>query len=729
MRRRAVVLWILSTVAAAAGAAFAHSAPAASNPSPTAPAASAVTTVKRVTVTGRKDEVRITADKRSYDITGDLHAATGSVADALRDIPSVEVSPEGKVSLRGDQSVVIYVDGKPSTLFSGPQSAQALQTIPADQYERVEVMTSPSAAYAPDGSAGIINLVSKKTAKPGGSGSVRVTEGSRQESASVMANRKSGKLTLGFYGSLGRDWRIFTSEGLSQTLDASGDPLSTLSTAFRSSTRTDWGYTHDNFEWNPDPKTQLSGEVSALAAQAHGAMTNRFVAEDGAGATDQRLNRDGGSEHSYAYVHGDLTLRRNFEGDGHTLVLSLTQEYTPSRNQEADTFKSLLPPAPDSYENLVNSDASTQTELKGDYTRPMPSKAVLETGFDIKSDSDDSDHSGFLNAPVPTAPNDPGQTDRFRFKRRISAVYATWDQPLGKFDAKLGLRWEATDIDLNDVTTDYAARRRDDRLYPTLNLSYDLTDRQKLRAAYSERVQRPEAFQYDPFRFVYSPFNIRQGNPDLQLQQTQKFEIGWEYKHGDTYYRATAYYQQDSGGVTDVPINLGDNVILTRPENLVRASDTGLELGGSGRLWKKLKYNFGGEILRNEFDAAGLGLGAPQAGWTAFGHASLDWDIGPKDFLQLQGDMSSKRLRAIGYFEPEPQMSLGFRHKFSDRLALTLTGNDVLGTSGFRFATDTPTIRGIGRYKPHMQTAILSLSWSFGAGPKRDPEFDYGASH
>jgi outer membrane receptor for ferrienterochelin and colicin len=112
--------------------------------------------------------VRTSIDRRSYSVANDLSARTGSIADALRNIPSVEVDVQGNVSLRGDPNVTIMIDGKPSSMFNGDGKADALQQMPADQIDRVEVMTNPSAAYRPDGTAGIINLITKKvsTARP-----------------------------------------------------------------------------------------------------------------------------------------------------------------------------------------------------------------------------------------------------------------------------------------------------------------------------------------------------------------------------------------------------------------------------------------------------------------------------------------------------------------------------------------------------------------------------------
>jgi len=173
--------------------------------------------VEAVTVTAHAPSYRSTIDARSYSLGGDLKTGTGSLADVLRDVPSVEVDIEGNVSLRGDSDVTILVDGKPSALFSGPGRAQAIQGMSADQFERVEVMTNPSARQTAEGSGGIINLISKHPPKGGGARSLNGTlkaeigSGDRFD-LGANGSYTSGKLSL----TGGADFRR---GGFSRTID------------------------------------------------------------------------------------------------------------------------------------------------------------------------------------------------------------------------------------------------------------------------------------------------------------------------------------------------------------------------------------------------------------------------------------------------------------------------------------------------------------------------------
>ena len=138
-------------------------------------AAPAVEDVNGDHATGLARTSRPRSTPRATRSGKDLLATTGSIADALRSLPSVEVDLQGNLSLRGDPSVTILVDGKPAPAFEGAGRADALQQLPADQIERVEVMTNPSAALNPEGSGGVINLITKKSRGGGLTGSAYST--------------------------------------------------------------------------------------------------------------------------------------------------------------------------------------------------------------------------------------------------------------------------------------------------------------------------------------------------------------------------------------------------------------------------------------------------------------------------------------------------------------------------------------------------------------------------
>jgi outer membrane receptor protein involved in Fe transport len=689
------------------------------------PAASAV---EGVTVTADTGGVRTSIDRRSYDITKDLQATNGApIADALRNLPSVDVDLNGAVTLRGQSGVTIMVDGKPSTLFSGPGGAQALLQIPADQYERVEVMTNPSAAFSPDGTAGIINLISKKHQKLGSFGSVTGRLGpDGRENGGVNGTFKTDKITASLGVGGGRSPFIQSGHGETESFDATGAPLSSNLSRLSNSGQSTYTYGRGSVQWNPDSKTQITGEVNGFKFGGAAHPDDQITVEDGTGAVQQVLDNNGRADFNGYGVTGDLSLRRDFAGDDHNLTVSLNRDRNVFDQAELYTNTSLTPPLPPTFQKTDTDTIETNTEFKGDYKRPMPLKAQLSTGWDVRQETDLTDASGFLAGARPTGPNDPSQTDRYHFQRQISALYATYQQPIGKFTVMGGLRVEQTHLDIDDQTSHIQARSNDLHLYPTLHLAYDLTDAQQILLSYSERVQRPGPSQFDPFRRESSPFSFSQGNPDLKPEQTQDFEAGYQYRAGGQFYVATVYYKLNTGGVSGITTSLGDGVYLTTQQNLTQSRDAGLELVASGHLSKTLSYNLSGNVYWNQIDASALGFITPRSGTTIAGRGSVTWQATPADTFQLNGFASGRQFTPQGYTERGPNLNLGYQHKLNDHIMLVATAQNLLGDKPNRTVFDTPILRGETEFVGKNQVLYLGLRWTFGAGPKqRAPDFDF----
>jgi len=237
-------------------------------PPPKPAPAQAPNAVAGVTVETSQAPVRTSIDRRSYSVATDLKGSSGSLADALRNVPGAEVDLNGNLTVRGGP-VQIMIDGQPSQVFSGPQAAQALQSMPADRIERVEVINNPSAAFSPEGQAGIINLITKKQAPSGVSGGVRANAGtSGHDNASGNFVYQNGKLTvLGDAGWQGnrQKYRITTTGAVVDPVTGQNDPRT--QTEIQNPPNTGWAL-HSGFSYQLDPKTQLTGDLRYQQAGA-----------------------------------------------------------------------------------------------------------------------------------------------------------------------------------------------------------------------------------------------------------------------------------------------------------------------------------------------------------------------------------------------------------------------------------------------------------------------------
>ncbi|MGZ8407012.1 MAG: TonB-dependent receptor domain-containing protein [Caulobacteraceae bacterium] len=707
-----------------------QTAPAGSQPARAKPPSSD-TTVAPLVVTGKRPDVITSIDRKSYSVASDLQATTGSIADALRNVPSVEVDLEGNVSLRGDSNVTILLDGKPSAMFSGDGKGDALQNLSADQVDRIEVMTNPSAAFRPDGSGGIINLVTRKTRKPGTSGSVRANAGNDGKyNAGASGVQRAGKWT--FSGDAG--FRHEAVKGSTDTERAVLDPVSgdfleqRLSAV--SNGEGDMRNARASIDYDPDASTRLSASLTHRTVAFTSDVVETFEAGDAAGAPAAAFTLNGSNTFDIKNTEGRIGLLKRFSGEGHELTADLTRERSEFDRGSHNFIDASLPVQAVTYTTFSNATTNNRSELQIDYTRPFKGGAQLKTGFDIERTELTYDNFG-VSGPTPggLAP-DPALTNLFLYDQTLAAAYVTYQRPFGKLTMQLGLRAEQAYIDTDQVTSNQQNQNDYGALYPTAHLSYDLSETQQLTASYSKRVQRPNPQDLNPYLVYVDPQNYQSGNPNLDPEETNSFEIGWQRRGGGGFLQATVYYRDTTGSITSVVEDIGGGVLLTTRDNLGSRRAAGLELVANGKLTKSLSYNVSGNFYWNEIDAANLGFAGTRSGTSASGRASLNWQPTSKDFFQINGFMMGDQLLPQGERKATGMLNLGYRRKIDDQLSLVVTAQNVLDSFEFTTVIDTPDLRDTTTRRMHAGAAFfLGVTYSFGGqGGKRDrePQFDFG---
>ena len=699
--------------------------PAAVQPAPTKK--DAPTAVEGLTIRSDSTAMRTDIDRRSYSVANDLSAKTGSISDALRNIPSVEVDVQGNISLRGDPNVTILVDGKPSGMFNGDNRADALQQLPADQIDRVEVMTNPSAAYRPDGSAGIINLVTKKTQKAGVTGTVRANVGpDGRYNTGVSASRRQGKVTLSGDASYRFDQQQAQSTSTRAVLDsASGKFLDAQQDAAvvneggALSLRT-------GIDYDLDKKTRLSAEVRYRGMNYDSDIAESYVGRNAAGTTSQAYLRDSVARlvRDNSAISGDY--RRQLGGAEHEITSHA--EYEVTRFKRASTaFADYTVGGSDLYEAFGFGADQTRANWKLDYSKPLAGQAKLKAGLDFEAQDNDYDNYGTRGATATSQALDPSRTNLFTYDQDVFAGYVTYERPFGDLTVQGGLRAEQVNIRTDQITSGQKNTNDYFRLYPTLHTGYRVNDSNTFNANYSRRVQRPGPQDLNPYPVYQDPYNYRAGNPNLKPQVTDSFELGWQYRKGPTTYIATAYYRDTKDGVTDVIKNLGGGVFLTTRENLATSRNGGLELVAVGRLSKKLTYNVSGNAFWNEIDASSLGFTGTRSGTTLSGRVNLNYQATPKDFFQVNAFSSGKRITPQGHREPVQLINIGYRRKISDKLNFVVTVNDVTNSFEDTVVTETPLLRDTTRRTAKVRAAFFGFSYSFGGGKPRPEQFDFGS--
>lgn len=667
-----------------------------------------------------KDGVRSAIDRRAYSLSGDLQATTGSIGDALGNLPSVEVDAQGNLALRGDPNVTILVDGKPSGLFNGAGRAAALQQLPANQYDRVEIITNPPAAFNANGSGGVINLISKKAHGAGRTGSLQASasdKGDANVSASVGYN--ANKLSLNGDLTVRRDVRHMT---ISDNRRLAGEVES--ANVRRADPRTYTGTAHVAADYDLDPRTKLSAEAHVMQLDFLSHPNDVFVVRSPAG--ESRSARD---ERRTNRVYDDeieTQLVRKMAGEDHDLTLGLTRGSTINKDRQPYLY-SLGAPAAGAYESFDFDQRQTLTRASVDYRKPLPKDAKLTAGGQIEDDGYLYENSGARGASAASATPDPGQANRFHYGQVVSAVYATLERPFGKLTVQTGVRVEHARITTKQLTLGGERRDSDTRAFPSLYLDYVLDDKRRLKASYAQRIERPDPDDLNPFPSRAGALIVTAGNPDLKPEETRGYEASYEYRDGPTYRMATLFLRDIRDTVTDILTPLDGGTLLSTKRNLGRKRNAGLELSAGGRLAPKLTYTTSATATYSEIDPGNLTVQAKRSAVLVGGKVSLNAQMTPADLLQLNLVVRANRLTPQGHGPAYGRLNLGYRRKIDDRLFLVASVRDLFNTGNrIRDFIDQPGLSQRTEYRYDSRRVTIGLSYALGGKAKKAPSFDYG---
>lgn len=688
-----------------------------------------VVKLQSVEVSARTEAFYNSIDRKVYHVGKEVQSVTGSTSDLLKNIPSVQVDIEGNVSLRGDGNVLILIDGKTSAMM-GRNRAAALEQMSADNIEKIEVITNPSAKYKPDGTAGIINLTLKKKREPGYSGSARVSVGNGgRYDGSVTANFNPGNYTL--FGSAGvrQDDRPRTVQDDRTHLDPGTNSVVTTSQRTTEKMRPLSRLAQFGTDYKLSDQTKIGGHLKYNYRDfvRESTVTSRSTNSASGLATDyDRQRRDPEYQEDLEFTG---TLHHAFQKEDRELSLELRRSRTTEQedNHYANIYRA--PVRTTSFDHTLIKAAETVTEVTADYAHPIDKNSKLETGYSGQANTVDMDFRGsFLDAATNTWTVDATRTNRFIYDATIHAMYATYARSIEPFGALAGLRFEQAQIDTEQVTARRVDRTRHSRIYPSLHLSYDLTTHHQLQLNYSHRVRRPEGDDLNPFPEYQDPFNLRAGNPHLQPEDIHSMETGWQYKKDDTTYLATAYYRQRYKGITEVARYIDATTLLTTKENIGTSRSGGVELGATTRIRDRLALNLSANAYRNEIDASNLGFSSRRATFAWEAKLSTSWDVTKATLVQLNTNYTAKRLTPQGYRYPTHVVNVGLRHNFSTRkIAAVLSVSDVFGTLRERTHIDTPSLRQDITRRRSSRIVYVGLNYTFGKPgkkPKDDLQFD-----
>ncbi len=688
---------------------------------PTPPAAPPVQ-LDKVEVSANREAFYNSIDRKVYTVGKDVQSAAGSASSLLQNVPSVQVDIEGNVSLRGNDNVLILIDGKPSTLMSTTNRADVLEQMPADSIERIEVITNPSAKYKPDGTAGIINLVLKRKHDVGFSGVLRANVGNDcRSNYGLTANYNPGRYNLYGTASVRQDDRMRYAQETRTHVDAATDTLITTRQYSTEHMRPLSRLAQLGADYTPNPNDKIGGSISYNYRTFFRTATTTNVSQPANGAVTSDYDRDRTDPEWQKTAEYDAHYRHSFAEEGHEIAVEAKNDWHQELEDNHYSNVYRTPPLPTSLDYTLMNPTETSTELTADYTRPSAGDGKLEAGYAGEMDKYDTDFRGGYFDPMASAwVVDRTQTNRFIYKDWIDALYATYGRPVGQFGFLAGLRAERTIVHTNQATVGLTDAIAYYRLHPTLHLTYNLTDTDQLQLNYSHRVHRPESDDLNPFPEYQDPYNLREGNPKLRPEETHSIEAGYQYHRADTTYLAALYFRDTYHAFTTVTRYIDAVTLLTTHENLASNRSGGLELVAASPIGPKLAVNLSANAFYTEIDASNLGYVGNRSAMAWDAKLNTEWHVTNNDLVQLNVNYSAKRLTAQGDRLPTSVANVGFRHDFkSKNVAFVLTVSDLFNSLKERTVIDTPALHDDTTRHRSSRIVYAGLIYTFGSSPKK----------
>jgi outer membrane receptor protein involved in Fe transport len=681
-----------------------------------------------VVVTAQKLEVETLIDRKVYTVTSDVQSTFGTLGDVLSVIPSVDVDPDGIVSLRGDTNVLILIDGKPSTQFSGSAAGDNLQSIPAKDIERIEILTTPPAQFKADGAAGVINIITRKKRPEGAFGSVQASRGSGGRSVlGVDGSYKSGPLALSATAGYRQDYRHrFIQSDLIAPDSTTAQLIDNRSSI-------------DERVRREVPTVRLSGEyalnnrqsLSASASWAdRGGLRTYTELNDGSapgGVITNSSRRLSSGHDPETDLDEKLGFTQKLGSPGETLDLSIHRSTSQQHEHYDYVNDSFIPPAATTYNNLSFHEDHAATEFGADYVLPLSKTRALKTGYAFEQDDYRFDNVANNVDPLSGAQTvDPNLTNDFKFRQQINATYVSYQASAGVWTWLGGLRAEEVHTVAELLTNGFSMTGSYFRLYPSLHVDRSLTDESTLSFGASRRVTRPDPSNLNPYvDHEYTP-NLQTGNPNLRPQFTQSYEVGYGYEGRGSSYGVTGYYRLNHDSVTDVTEYLGNGLSLTTKTNLPRNDSAGLELSANGHIVRALSYGISSNLFYSQIDATALGIAGLQSTVGLNAKVKLDYRPTADDSAQITATRTDKRLTPQGYVSAINIVNFGYKRQLLTDLTAVITLSDAFDGQRYRRFAATPSFTQEYQRTVLGRVLYVGFVYSFGSTKKdKQSNFEY----
>ncbi|WP_430817731.1 TonB-dependent receptor domain-containing protein [Carboxylicivirga sp. RSCT41] len=633
--------------------------------------------LEEVEVIAERQSVEFHIDKKVVSVGKQMTSASLSAVEVLENVPSVRVDIEGNVSLRGSTGFTVLIDGKPTVL----EPSDVLRQTPASTIENIEIITNPSAKYQPDGTGGIINIITKKN---------------RMQGVQGLVNAKAG--TFGMYGgdfllnwrkknvnfNIGADYnnRPFPGETSTRREIYDGDKTTTIAAAGDNERGFYGGGIRGGLDWDITERDNFGVSFRVgkfnMGGDSELDYFERYMPQDSIAQyfSTNDYQRSG----NFYSLTGNYT--HKFAQKGHELAAQLNYRRYDG-DEYSENFRRQNNAITDGTKT-TEVGPNTRWELRLDYTKPIGESDAFEAGFQGRAGIGD-DETRLYNWVIDEGDFVEQEENRntTSMDRNIYALYSVYKGKLSDFGYQLGLRGEYTDrtISSSGVNETYVIDRFD--FFPTVHLSYQLPSDNQVMASYSRRIDRPRGWYLEPFVTVVDQYNVRSGNPDLAPEYIDAFELGYLKEWEKVQLSLEGYYRITHDKIDRIrtPYEDDPEVFLSTYDNIGSDYSLGVEAMLNIPVAKWWEMNLMGNLYdyRIESDYSGV-EDRTSFNWSSRVNNSFVLKKNIK--LQIDGNYDSPSATAQGETQESYYMNAAVRMDFMDRkLSAVVQARDLFGTA------------------------------------------------
>lgn len=691
-----------------------------------------------VTVVAQRPGLEMGIDRKVFNVEKNLTATGGTAIDVMKGIPSVTVDVEGNVLLRNN-TPQIFVDGRPTIL--------TLEQIPADNIERVELITNPSAKFDAASTGGIINVILKKNKRIGLNGIASAGVGSPDIlNGNLTLNLREGKFNIFASGNYNHAGGIATSQTLRQNKQ-NGIIQNYFNQNSKGERTREFSSARFGFDFFIDNRNTITVSQNFVKGKFSGGEYQKQEYLNQFGQLERRGDRLSDGQSSFNRSNTQVVFNHKFTKPGQVLSADVTYNYGKG-NDRSNIFNTYFYPDGREYKlpDRVRNDGSNKNDqltIQVDFVNPKRENSKFEAGIRSFINNFSSDFNAFA---IDVAGNATklALSNKYEYKEVINALYATYSNKWEKMSYQFGLRAEHSTFDgeLPDSARkfgyEYPSSLKNifDALFPSVFITKELSEGEDIQLNYTRRIRRPDFWRLNPFIDINDPVNLRMGNPNLRPEFTNSFEFNYNKKYEKGSFLGVLFFRNTQGDITQFSDTISaaqyqqlnnaaidPNAILNTFINAQNTNSFGAELTLQHTLAKNFDIVLTIQMQYQKVNAVVDELDLSNEGFQYEAKLTTNYKIvtqRSKLFnnlsFQLIGEYESWEIIPQGKRKPQFYMDAAIRKDFlkNNKASLTFSVNDVFNTNRWGTIYDTERFYQDSYRRRNVRGFRLTCSYRFG---------------